>query len=181
MLFESARVKLRKMTVEDTELYHKWRNDMEVMHSTNPSLDVYSLEQTKEFVEQVILGSHNAKSYILVEKENEISIGIVSLINMDYQNRNAECIIDIGEKEYWGKGFGPEGLQLLLDYAFYELNLHRVSLKVFSFNERAIRLYTKLGFTKEGKSRQSLFRNGTWHDIIHMGILQTEYMDKRLK
>lgn len=71
---------------------------MEVMHSTNPSLDVYPMEETNEFVDHVILGSPTAKSYIMVEKENEIPIGIVSLINIDYKNRNAECIIDIGEK-----------------------------------------------------------------------------------
>jgi len=180
MLFESSRLKLRKMTLEDTELYHKWRNDLEVMHFTNPSLDVYPMETTKQFVDQVILGSQNAKSYIIVEKENEKSIGVVSLINIDYKNRNAECIIDIGEKEYWGKGFGSEGLRLVLDYAFYEMNLHRVSLRVFSFNVRAIRMYKRIGFKEEGNSRQSLFRDGKWHDIIHMGILQTEYFEKQL-
>jgi RimJ/RimL family protein N-acetyltransferase len=180
MLFESTRLKLRKMTLEDAELYHKWRNDLEVMYSTNPILDVYPVETTKEFVEQVILGSNNAKSYIIVEKENERSIGVVSLTNIDYKNRNAECIIDIGEKEYWGNGFGSEALRLLLDYAFYEMNLHRVSLRVFSFNDRAIRMYTKLGFRQEGNSRQGLFRDGKWHDVLHMGILQNEYFEKRV-
>ncbi|TCJ02077.1 GNAT family N-acetyltransferase [Cytobacillus praedii] len=181
MLFESSRVKLRKMTKEDTELYHKWRNEIEVMYSTNPSLDVYPMEATKEFVDHVILGSHSGKSYIMVEKGNEIPIGIVSLINIDYKNRNAECIIDIGEKEYWGKGYGSEGLRLLLDYVFYEMNLHRVYLKVFSFNDRAVRLYNKIGFQQEGSSRQSLFRDGEWHDIIHMGLLQKEYFKKQVK
>ncbi|MBE5107601.1 GNAT family N-acetyltransferase [Bacillus thuringiensis] len=181
MLFESSRVRLRKMIKEDTELYHKWRNDIEVMHSTNPSLDVYPMEATKEFVDHVILGSHTAKSYIMVEKGNKIPIGIVSLINIDYKNRNAECIIDIGEKEYWGKGYGAEGLKLLLDYVFYEMNLHRVSLKVFSFNERAIHLYNKIGFQQEGRSRQIVFRDGEWHDIIHMGLLQNEYFEKQVK
>jgi len=181
MLFESSRVRLSSMTKEDTEIYHKWRNDVEVMHSTNPSLDVYPMEATKEFVDHVILGTNAAKSYIMVEKGNEIPIGIVALINIDYKNRNAECIIDIGEKEYWGKGFGSEGLKLLLDYVFYEMNLHRVSLKVFSFNDRALRLYTKIGFQQEGSSRQSLFRDGEWHDIIHMGLLQNEYFEKQVK
>jgi len=181
MLFESSRVRLRKMTKEDTELYHQWRNDVEVMHFTNPSLDVYPIDETKEFVDHVILGTNAAKSYIMVEKGNEIPIGIVALINIDYKNRNAECIIDIGEKEYWGKGFGSEGLKLLLDYVFYEMNLHRVSLKVFSFNDRALRLYTKIGFQQEGSSRQSLFRDGEWHDIIHMGLLQNEYFEKQVK
>lgn len=179
MLFESPRLQLRKMTKEDTTLYHKWRNDLDVMHYTNPYLDVYPLEVTEAFINHVILGSETAKSYIILEKENETPIGILSLIQIDYKNRNAECIIDIGEKEYWGKGYGREGLKLLLDYAFYEMNLHRVSLKVFSFNDRAIRLYTKIGFQQEGNSRQSLFRDGTWHDIVHMGILQKEYLEKQ--
>lgn len=181
MLFESSRVKLRKMAKEDVERYNKWRNDMEVMYSTNPSLDVYSLEATENFVDQVILGSSTAKSYIMIDKGTETPIGIVSLINIDYKNRNAECIIDIGEKDFWGKSYGSEGMKLLLDYAFYEMNLHRVSLKVFAFNDRAIRLYTKIGFQKEGQSRQSLFRNGEWHDIIHMGILQNEYFEQQVK
>lgn len=98
MLFESPRLRLRKMTKEDTELYNKWRNDLDVMYNTNPSLDVYTLESTEDFVEQVILGSSTAKSYIITETETETPIGIVSLIHIDYKNRNAECIIDIGEK-----------------------------------------------------------------------------------
>src|SRR5699024_8719904 len=105
MLFESSRVKLRKMTKDDTELYHKWRNDLEVMQSTNSSLDVYPLEATREFVNNVMLSSHTAKGYIMVEKEEETPLGVISLINIDYKNRNAECIIDIGEKEYWGQGY----------------------------------------------------------------------------
>lgn len=165
--------------MEDTGLYHTWRNDMEVMRSTNPSLDIYSEEATRHFVEHVILGSPSSKGYIMVEKNNDIPIGIMSLINIDYKNRNAECIIDIGEKDYWGKGYGKEGMKLLLNYCFYEMNLHRISLKVFSFNDRAIHLYEKLGFNKEGAARESLFRDGKWHDIIHMGLLQNEYVHKQ--
>ena len=76
MLFESPRLRLRKMTKEDTELYNKWRNDLDVMYNTNPSLDVYTLESTEDFVEQVILGSSTAKSYIITETETETPIGI---------------------------------------------------------------------------------------------------------
>src|SRR5699024_7292277 len=108
MLFESSKMRLRKMTKEDTKLYNKWRNDLEVMHSTNPSLDVYPMEATKEFVDHVIFRSPTAKSYIMVEKGKEIQRRIVSVINIDYKNSNAECIIDIGQKEYLGKGYGSE-------------------------------------------------------------------------
>lgn len=176
-MFDSKRIRLRKMVNEDVALYHSWRNDIDVMVSTNLSLDLYSLKETEDFVEGIILSSNSSKSYIIHTKDSEKAIGITSLINIDQKNRNAECIIDIGEKDYWGKGYGKEALKLLLDYAFLEMNLHRVSLRVFSFNEKAISLYSKIGFKREGISRQSLFRNGQWHDIIHMGILQHEYVN----
>ncbi|MCV4229868.1 GNAT family N-acetyltransferase [Virgibacillus sp. LDC1] len=178
MLFDSARLTCRKMTLNDADLYHTWRNDLEVMQSTSPCLDAYQLEETKDFVQHVILGSSSSKSYLILLKETGRPIGIMSLIHIDTKNRNAECIIDIGEKTYWGKGYGFEAMTLLLDYAFLELNLHRVNLRVFSFNHKAIKLYEKIGFVHEGSSRQSLYRNGVWHDIVHMGILQSEYASK---
>ncbi|MBG9773944.1 GNAT family protein [Brevibacillus laterosporus] len=176
MLFQSARIYLRKMTADDVTIYHTWRNDMEVMRTTNPSIDLCTLDSTQEFVNQVILGSSTSKSYMIIDKGSETPIGIVSLIQIDYKNRNAECIIDIGEKAYWGKGYGMEALKLLLDYAFLELNLHRVSLRVFSFNKKAIALYERMGFKHEGISREYIFRDGKWSDVFHMGILQREYV-----
>lgn len=176
MLFESERIKFRKMNANDVSIYNRWRNDLEVMRTTSPSLDLYTEEESNDFVTHVILGSAVAKSYIILDKQDgDRPIGIISLIQLDYKNRNAECIIDIGEKDCWGKGYGSEALRLLLDYAFLELNLHRVSLRVFSFNHRAIHLYEKIGFKHEGISRQAIFRDGGWNDIIQMAILQHEY------
>ncbi|SES61722.1 Protein N-acetyltransferase, RimJ/RimL family [Oceanobacillus limi] len=177
-MFSSNRIALRKVEKKDIEQYHSWRNNTEVMVSTNPSLDQYSLEDTREFVEEVLINSTSSKSYIIMETEKDTPIGITSLINIDYKNRNAECIIDIGETEYWGQGYATEALHILIHYAFQELHLHRISLRVFAFNEKAIHLYQKLGFQKEGTSRQALYRNGQWHDIIHMGMLAEEYRKK---
>lgn len=176
MLFQSSRLYLRKMTTDDVTIYHTWRNDIEVMRTTNPSIDLFTLDSTAEFVNHVILGSNTSKSYMIIDKESERPIGITSLIQIDFKNRNAECIIDIGEKDYWRKGYGTEALKLLLDYSFLEVNLHRVSLRVFSFNEKAIKMYEKIGFKHEGISRDCIFREGKWNDIIHMGILQREYV-----
>lgn len=175
MMLQSKRIVFRKMEIEDIPTYHQWRNDLEVMQTTNLDLDRYSVEETKQFVETVILGSEQSKTYILEERDEKTAIGITSLIHIDYKNRNAECVIDIGNKEYWGKGYATEALQLLLDYAFLELNMHRIALRVFSFNEKAIHVYKKIGFMEEGRSRESIYRNGEWHDIIHMGILKEEY------
>lgn len=69
MLFDSARLSCRKMTMDDAELYHTWRNDLEVMQSTSPSLDTYQMEETKDFVQHVILGTPSSKSYLIQAKE----------------------------------------------------------------------------------------------------------------
>lgn len=179
-MFTTQRIRLRKMTEQDAQAYHSWRNDTRVMETTNPHMDVYAPEDTDAFVRSVILGSSSSKSYIIGDADTETPIGIMSLISIDYKNRNAELIIDIGEPDYWGKGYGQEALQILLHYAFNELNLHRLSLRVFDFNERAIRLYSKIGFKQEGVMKEALFRNGAWHDIIHMGLMQSEYMKQSL-
>lgn len=76
MLFESSRVRLRKMTKEDTEFYNKWRNDLEVMHSTNPSLDVYPMEETIEFVSHVILGHLQLKAISWLKKIRKYQLAL---------------------------------------------------------------------------------------------------------
>lgn len=106
MRFETERIRLRKMTVEDAAIYHKWRNDPDVMKTTAPLLDVYRMEETEEFVQQVILGSPSSKCYLMIEKQSEKPIGVISLIHIDYKNRNAECILDIGKKRHGGKDMG---------------------------------------------------------------------------
>lgn len=59
----------------------------------------------------------------------------------------------VGEKNYWGRGYGTEALSLLIKYCFNTLNLYRVELEVFEFNKRAIKVYQKCGFKEEGQRR----------------------------
>ncbi|UTR07328.1 GNAT family N-acetyltransferase [Alkalihalobacillus sp. LMS6] len=177
-MFQSTRLRLRKMETTDTPTYHQWRNDVDVMASTSLALDLYTYEETQAFVENVMRSDTHSKSYIIEQMGDCVAIGVTALIGIDTKNRNAECILDIGEKSYWGKGYGTEALSILLSYAFLELNLHRVSLRVFSTNERAIHVYEKVGFVQEGRSKEAIFRNGEWIDIIHMGLLQSHYLNE---
>jgi RimJ/RimL family protein N-acetyltransferase len=89
------------------------------------------------------------------------------------------CVINlgiaIGEHEEWGKGYGIDAVRVILRLAFTELNLHRVSLTVFDYNQRAIRSYKKAGFRLERRQRFFLKREGQRWDLIHMGILRNEW------
>ena len=83
--------------------------------------------------------------------------------------------IGLGEREYWGKGYGSDALRVLLRFAFTELNLQRVSLNAFEYNARAIRSYEKAGFRVEGRVREWMRRDGRRWDVIYMGLLREEW------
>jgi RimJ/RimL family protein N-acetyltransferase len=81
----------------------------------------------------------------------------------------------IGEKDTWGKGYGVETGRLLLNHVFTKLKLHRISVGVVGFNDRAIRYWENLGFKKEGIERDAYYCDGKYDDFIMMGILENEF------
>lgn len=83
--------------------------------------------------------------------------------------------IGIGEPAYWGKGFGTDAVRAIARFGFEELNLRRISLGVFAYNERAVRAYEKAGFVVEGRVRQSVFRDGQRWDEFIMGLLREDW------
>src|SRR5579875_358814 len=78
-------------------------------------------------------------------------------------------------RPYWGQGYGREALTLLLRFAFMELNLRRVGITVFDYNPRAIRLYERAGFVREGARRAYVVRDGKAHDMLLYGMLREEF------
>ena len=99
---------------------------------------------------------------------------VITIQDIDTMNRNANIRIALTNSSQ-NKGYGTEALQLMLDYGFGVLNLHRIELNVFSYNHRAMRVYEKVGFKQEGVQREALFYNHQYHDSILMSILEDEY------
>jgi RimJ/RimL family protein N-acetyltransferase len=106
-------------------------------------------------------------------------IGLIGLYTIFQSQREAFMGIQIGEREYWGKGYGTDALRVLLCYAFDELNLLRVSLSVLDGNERATRSYEKCGFRYEGRERQAWSYDGRRWDELYMGLLREEWQTMR--
>lgn len=106
-------------------------------------------------------------------------IGFVALHSIEWNNGAGLLAVGIGEPEYRGKGYGTDALQLLLRYAFDELNLYRVGLDVIATNTRAIRAYEKLGFQREGLMRGAVLRDGLRIDRVFMGILRDDWLELR--
>jgi len=91
------------------------------------------------------------------------------------RDNKARYAIGIFDPIYWGRGIGTEVTHLVLDYAFNELGLHRVDLKVLEYNTRGIRCYEKCGFILEGKEREGALIEGKYENDLTMGILDYEY------
>ena len=102
-------------------------------------------------------------------------IGAIRLDRVDFTDRRASLAVGIDDKARLGLGLGREAIMLVLRYAFDELKLHRISVRVVAYNTRALRAYEKCGFVVEGREREAAFVDGTWHDDVMLGILDREY------
>lgn len=102
-------------------------------------------------------------------------LGEVVLNEIDETNRSANFRISLSGPRNYGRGYGSEATRLMLEYGFERLNLHRIGLEVFAFNDRALHVYEKLGFRREGVLREVLFQDGRYHDAIVMSQLRHEY------
>jgi RimJ/RimL family protein N-acetyltransferase len=107
--------------------------------------------------------------------EEDTLLGYVELDGILWADGNAWIGLGLGRRDNWGKGYGSEAMQLTLKFAFDELNLHRVQLSVFAYNERAIALYEKLGFVREGTYREHIQREGQFYDMLLYGLLRREW------
>lgn len=164
------RIYLSPMNLEDAETYVKWLNDFSVTDGLGCSSRVTSLEAEREWIKQ----SSGQYQFAIIRADDHKLIGNCGIQAIDQMKQCAETGLFIGEEENRGKGYGGEALNLLLDYAFGHLNLHNIMLKVFSFNERAIGCYKKVGFKEIGRRRQTYYLNGKYYDEVYMDILSNE-------
>ncbi|MDT3427250.1 RimJ/RimL family protein N-acetyltransferase [Paenibacillus forsythiae] len=170
------RVYLRPINAEDAEWYYHQLFGSETRRLTGTQ-KIY----TKEQIERYVLKKADDASAVLLLialNENDETIGDIAIQDIDPMNRNANIRIAVSEEHRQGKGYGREALRLMLEYGFGILNLHRIELEVYSYNNRALHMYEGLGFTKEGVRREALYYNHEYHDIITMSLLEKEYRQK---
>ena len=164
---------LSPMDVEDAEQYALWLNDNEVTNYMQLATEVISIEEEKDIIRK-LSKTHN---YAIIDRQDNTLIGSTGLSSIDVIHRNAEIGIFIGDKNYWNKGYGREALSLLINYAYKKLNIHTIFLRTYSFNERAIACYEKIGFKKIGEIRENIIRDLEYHNTILMDILPREFYE----
>ena len=175
-MLEGKTVGLRPLETTDAWLLHKWFNDQRVLEDLGAEHLYFAVSLEEEGVVVQHMVNDECAVWFIVQTLNEKEpIGIIGLANLDRKIASAEIRIVIGEPSYWGKGIGAEAIDILLEHAFVVRNLHRIWLRVATYNERAISCYKRCGFTMEGRARHDHFHNGEWQDAFHMSILEDEY------
>lgn len=173
-------VMLREYRSEDLSWMRQWVNDREiVMHLSDIFLYPHALESTEAYLDAMLDGSSDSRGFVIADPVTEAYIGQVNLDSIDWKNRVGKIGIVIGSTENHGRGYGTEAMKLLIDFAFLEMNLNRLELEVYDFNERAIRSYLNCGFIQEGRLRERQYKNGKYSDVIQMGILKSDWKKAR--
>lgn len=172
-LFKSERLLFTGKLPEDQEIMAKWHEDSFYLRNVDTDMafpivpGVFNTEESRDT-------THFSFRIRLLEDRR--LIGFAALHGIEWNNGTATLSIGIGNPLDRGKGYGAEALHLLLQYAFLELNLHRVGLDVISYNEPAISAYVRAGFREEGRVREAIYREGKRYDRIYMGLLKREWL-----
>ena len=174
-MFSGELVTLGPIQHDYLPYYVEWLNDWEVRKFLATTLPHPLTLQDEEDWFNHQRGDKDSRVFAILTLGEGRLIGNCGLHQIDWTNRHAIFGIFIGDKNYWGKGYGTDATRTLLRFAFEEANLHRVELEVFAYNKRAIRCYEKAGFRHEGTRRQSRFHDGQYHDAYRMGILREEF------
>lgn len=147
--------------------------DWEIVHMFGSELaenDSYSRSEAQRFID----GLRQHPHAWVIEHEGRF-LGEIRLDDIDRQDRRARLAVGLFDPGKLGQGLGREAIMLVLNHAFAKMGLHRVDLRVLSYNARAIRCYQACGFREEGRERQAALVGGKWHDDVIMGILAPEF------
>ncbi len=175
-VLQGDKVRLRAREERDLPLFVRWYSDPDVRHwlhlSDRPDV---TLESERERFEKA--RDDPALVVWVIETLDGRPIGNVGLQGIDRHHGRAELGISIGEKEYWGRGYGTDAIRQVLGYAFAELGLRRLWLITDEDNERGIRCYEKCGFVREGLLRNHRLRHSQPLNMIIMGALRQEWTE----
>lgn len=171
-MLKGERIGLGPLVPDDVGALFAWCNDVDAARfdlAYRP-MDWMTFQRWLE----TVLKDQTNVLFAIRRVETKPIIGFVFLGSINGVHRSAELGIRIGAEQDRGQGLGTAALRLGADYAWNHLNLNRLWLTTFAYNERALRAYERVGFQREGVQRRAAFINGKWTDVVMMGALRPE-------
>lgn len=168
---------LRAIEPKDLEFIRTYVNDYELYSTyTDSPVTPKSYKEVEDWSKR---RHESIISFAIALQNGDNIIGTCQLREIDHFNGTSYLSIILGDKNFLGKGYGTKALDLLLSYGFNELNLRKISLRVYEDNKGAIKLYKKCAFTEEGLLKEEIYRQGSFSNQIQMSVLKEEFLNKK--
>lgn len=175
IFLKGERVHLRALEEKDlTDNYLQWLNDEEVCRFNSHAVFPNTESRMKAYF-NALQGQDKNIVLATIHTDSKRHIGNVSLQNINWISRNAEFAILLGDREFWGGGYGEEAAKLIVNYGFQRLNLHRIYCGTLEGNNGMKKLAQKLKMVEEGRRREAIFKEGKYMDIVEYGVLYKEF------
>lgn len=162
---------LRALESEDLDRCFRWMNDPQIIRTLKSRYPIPFLEEA-EWLERAVRPSSSERHFAIERRDNREHIGNASIHRIEWISRRAEFGLFIGEPSAWNRGFGGDAIRTLVRFAFDEMNLEKLRIDVFDYNERAKHLLESNGFIQEGKLAREFYREGSYHDLFILSVFR---------
>ncbi|HJW93256.1 MAG TPA: GNAT family protein [Thermoanaerobaculia bacterium] len=162
---------VRAFERDDAERCYRWMNDPNIVRTLKTRYPI-AFQNEQEWLERAMHASHNERHFAIERKDDRSHIGNASIHDIDWVSRNAWFGLFIGEPAAWNRGFGSDAIGTMVRFAFDDMNLIKLRINVFDYNDRAKHVLETRGFRQEGKLERDFYREGTWHDIVILSIFR---------
>lgn len=174
-MLKGLKTSIRPIEEDDLDALYQWYNDEEVNLWSSGAWPLNTLQSKDQLAVKFLDGSPDTYRYTILD-ENVQRIGTLGFKEINVPARSVALFVVIGDKTYWGKGYGTDALIVFARFLFTQWNFHRISLDTWDENIRAIKAYEKVGFKIEGRQREARYVQGSYHDTILMGLLREEFL-----
>jgi RimJ/RimL family protein N-acetyltransferase len=174
-------VRFTKKHLDNPSYFHWLKDDTVTKYIGRPELNKNLTTKTLRRYFSEISKSKNCKFYAIHEKKTKIFIGTAKIKFLRIAERNdkvADVGLMIGEKMYWGKGFGVDTLQTLSQFAFKSLNARKLTGGVMAPNIGMVKAFQKVGFKIEGRLNKQIQFNKSYVDHILFGLMKKNNRNK---
>ncbi len=167
-------VGLRAIEEGDLAPLLAWRNDPRLRRYFREYRELNATQQRAWF-DSKVNGDPATRMFAIVERTTNRLLGACGLCYIDWVNRTADFSIYIGADDlYIDATFAPDAARVMVDYGFDELGLNRLWTELYEFDDRKIRFFAELGFTQDGRFRQTHWAEGRWHDSVYFSLLASD-------
>jgi len=171
---EAERVYLREVRRSDVnDRYYWWINDPEIGLYLETRFRPHSRERIEDYVRKME-EDPNSVFLAIFAKDQERHIGNIKIGPINWFHRFADISLVIGEKDYWGKGYGTDAIELAVVYAFNTLNLRKITAGIYANNVGSIKAFKKAGFREEGLRKKHRFCGGEYVDEVLLGKIRSD-------